>query len=173
MSWDIFIYSQDPRQLNAGAKVPPLGDAADVRAKISKSLPAVDWKDPAWGVLEGKGWSIEFYHQTNGVADSLMLLVRGGGEPVPAICQLCKENGWVALDSSTGQLMDLNAAPSKSWEQFQKYRDQVTGSAQPPLPPRKPNIIREQFGLFLFADLSIIALVLYLMWKRSGAPRAP
>ena len=172
MSWDIFIFSQDPRQSNAGAKVPPLGDAADVRARISKSLPGVDWKDPAWGVLEGKGWSIEFNHQTNGITDSLMLLVRGGGEPVPAICQLCKANGWVALDSSTGQLMDLNAASSKSWEQFQKYRDEVTGSTQQPLSARKLNIIRDHFGLFLFADLSIIALVLYLMWKRSGASRA-
>jgi hypothetical protein len=68
MSWDIFIFSQDPRHLAKGAKPAPLGDAAEVRAKISKSLPDVNWKDPAWGVLEGKGWSIEFNHQTNGVA---------------------------------------------------------------------------------------------------------
>jgi hypothetical protein len=91
---------------------------------------------------------------------------------VSAIRKLCQENGWVALDSSTGQLMDLNASSAKSWEQFQKYRDQVAGSVQPPPLSQKSNIIREHFGLFLFADLSLIALVLYLMWKRSDASRA-
>jgi len=130
MSWDVFLFSQDPTKLADGAKPAPLGEAEEVRAKISKSLPKVSWADPAWGILDGDGWSIEFNHQTNGITDSVALHVRGGGNPISSIVKLCKENNWVALDSSSGDLMNLDAPSSKSWSQFQAYRDKVVAKSE-------------------------------------------
>jgi hypothetical protein len=163
-SWDVFIFSTDPRHLSEGTKPPSLGDAASVRAMISQSLPTVDWKNPAWGVLEGKGWSIEFNHQTNGVADSIMLLVRGGGDPATSIVKLCKENGWVALDSSSGELLNLDAPSSKGWRQFQAYRDQIVASAVQPT--QRSNVLREHPVLFISTGLWIIVGIVYLARKR-------
>ncbi len=164
MSWDVFIFSSDPRLLSEGAKLPSLGGAGEVRNKISKSLPAVNWKDPAWGVLEGKGWSIEFNHQTNGVTDCIMLLVRGGGDPVTSIAKLCQDNGWVALDSSNGELLNLNAPSSNSWQEFQGYRDHVVASKQQPL--QRPNVSHEHPGLFLSVSTLVIIFAVYLARKR-------
>jgi hypothetical protein len=94
------IFTKDPREFLGETKPPSLGDAGDVRTKISQSLPKVDWTDPAWGILDDNGWSIEFNHQTNGATESLMLHVRGGGDPISAIVKLSKDNGWVAYDTS-------------------------------------------------------------------------
>jgi len=163
MSWDIFIFSTDPRHLSAGTKPHSLGDAADVRAKISKSLPAVNWKDPAVGVLEGKGWSIEFYHQANGATQDIMLSVRGGGDPVASIVKLCKDNGWVALDSSSGKLLNLDVPSSQSWQQFQAYRDQVVASTRE---PQRQVPHHEHPGGFLLIGLSAIIVVTYLIKRR-------
>jgi hypothetical protein len=104
---------------------PPMGQAHSVRARISESLPGVDWSDPAWGVFEGAGYSIEFNFQKDGAVDGFMLHVRGGGDPMEAIARLCATNGWVALDTSTGEFMDLQRPSRDSWESFQAFRDRA------------------------------------------------
>ncbi|HWA26186.1 MAG TPA: hypothetical protein VG734_11025 [Lacunisphaera sp.] len=129
-------------------KVPPLGDAQFVRDQISKSLPGVNWSNPAWGVLEGKGWSIEFNHQTSGPTDSVMLHVRGGGDPISAIVKLCKDNGWVAMDAQDATLIDLNKPSDKTWKEFQGYRDKLAaGISTPPPPPASTEMRAVNIGI--------------------------
>lgn len=106
-------------------RFPPIGEADIVRTEITRLLPNVDWSDPAWGILDGDGYSIEFNLQRDGVVDGFMLHVRGGGDPVSAIARLCSASGWVALDTSTGEFMDLDHPSHEGWASFQSFRDQV------------------------------------------------
>jgi hypothetical protein len=163
MSWDVMIFTKDPRTFTGDTGPPPLGDAGDVRLRIAKVFPKVDWRDPAWGVLEGRGWSIEFNHQTNGMTTSIMLHVRGGGDPLTAITSLCRSNGWVALDCSSGELIDLVAPSSKSWREFQEYRNQIGGSTQA---AQKPNFVREHPELMLSVGLLAVAVIVHMARKK-------
>jgi hypothetical protein len=132
MSWDVMILNADgtPRstaEMPKDWRPKTMGDMETVRAMINGTLPGIDWTDPAWGHLLGDGYSIAFNYQTAGEVDSFMLHIRGGGDPVSAIVRLCKSNGWVALDASTGNLMDLDAPSRESWTRFQAYRDRILG----------------------------------------------
>jgi hypothetical protein len=127
MSWDVLILNRDgtPPSL---VDVPdewmpkPMGDAAAVRAGISAVLP-VDWSGPNWGLYRADDFSIEFNVNTTGLVDGVTLHIRGAGDPLPTIVGLCSANGWVALDYSTGQLMDLVNPSRESWLAFQRFRD--------------------------------------------------
>ena len=165
MSWDVMIFAVDPQKFKGNDKMPPLGDAAAVRQSVANSLPDVDWKDPAWGILEGKGWIIEFNQNATGKIDSIMLHVRGGGDPLNAIVKLCKENGWVAYDTGSDELINLSAPSTKSWEEFQAFRDKAVAHVgqNPPGGTEKQGhpLIYGTFGtLFLF-------VVFYLLFRKS------
>jgi hypothetical protein len=164
MSWDIMILTKDPREFSGDTKPPPLGGAGEVRTKISKSLPKVDWTDPAWGVLDGNGWSIEFNHETNGITDSIMLHLRGGSDPIVAIVKLCKDNGWVAYDTSADGLLDLAAPSAKSCQEFQAFRDKVIASTEQP--PARPSLIRQHPVAFTSVGLLLIIIVGSLVVRR-------
>jgi hypothetical protein len=133
MSWDVMIFnSEEPPPLNG--EVPSdftsisLGDADEVRARISKSLPEVDWSDPAWGQLIHSDFIIEFNFQADGDVEGFLLHVRGGGNPLIPICKVCSENGWYPLDTSTGLFINVDDPSYQGWEGFQQYRDRVIGS---------------------------------------------
>jgi len=125
MSWDVQLL----RPAAAGAPDAPLGPAEEVRASISAIHPAVDWSDPAWGVLEGKDWSIELNTGADPVITSIMLHVRGSGDPVSAIAALCKGTGWSAFDLATGELLDPDKPSADGWADFQGFRGQLLAAA--------------------------------------------
>lgn len=135
MSWDVMIHRFDgppPRveDIADDHEFLPLGEAPNVRRRISDALPAVDWGDPAWGVLEGDGFSIEFNFQAHGPVTGFMLHVRGGGDPITPIVAMCKLNGWAALDTSSGEFLDLAKPSVDGWESFQGFRDQIIGGIE-------------------------------------------
>ncbi|MGD9127150.1 MAG: hypothetical protein PVH19_07195 [Planctomycetia bacterium] len=130
MSWDVLLFNfeGDPpnfEEVPDDFRPPSMGDAQAVREAIDKVVPNVDWSDPAWGIVEGNGWSIEFNHQENGDTDQVMLHVRGGGNPITTIVNLCKANNWSAFDLSTGEFIDLSTPSEDGWVGFQAYRDKV------------------------------------------------
>ena len=132
MSWDvmIFAFESPPPPMDEWTDdfhPPSMGKATQIREQISHSLPQVDWSDPSWGHLAGGGYSIEFSLLKEDAIEGFMLHVRGGGNPLEAICKLCRENGWYALDCSTGDFIDLDAPSKKGWKGFQRYRDRVIG----------------------------------------------
>ena len=58
MSWDVMIHRFEgppPRveDIVDDHLFLPLGDAAEVRSRVSSVLPGVDWTDPAWGIFGG------------------------------------------------------------------------------------------------------------------------
>jgi hypothetical protein len=126
MSWDVMIFSRrfDPDE-GPPEPLAPLGDGDEVRQRISRSLPAVDWSDPSWGVLDGEGWSIEFNLDEEDPISAMMLHVRGGGDPVAAVAKLCADQGWQALDTVTDHWLDPGNPSREGWSEFQDFRGKV------------------------------------------------
>ena len=135
MSWDVYVLKFDGKpsvdaMLAEGFSPLPLGTSEEVRRKISASFPAVDWTTPAWGDLDEAGYSIEFPILGEPI-DSLILIVRGGGNPVPAITRFCSVNGWSAYDMGAGDFLGGDDPSRQSWRDWQAYRDQGVGLSQP------------------------------------------
>ena len=135
MSWDVLIFaSKSPPppldQWSHDFSMSPLGDAAAVRQQISLSLTEVDWSDQAWGRLRTEQYSIAFNFQDSGEVEAFMLHVHGGGDPLEVIYKLCRDTGWYALDTSSGEIIDTDRPSKVGWNKFQAYRDFVIRKVQ-------------------------------------------
>jgi hypothetical protein len=130
MSWDVMLFrfaGEAPASMDDinDAQQLPLGAAADVRAGISAGLTQTSWDDPAWGIFDGDGFSIEFNVGDDDPVDSMMLHVRGGGDAVAAIMSFAAPLSWAALDCSTGEFLDPAAPSERGWKDFQAFRDKI------------------------------------------------
>jgi len=130
MSWDILFYAANEppppvAQMPGDWKGQPLGSLKDVRAKISSSLPTVDWSDPTWGIFEGVGYSYEFNVGKKEPCDSFGVHIRGTGDAVGPLVKLAQSCGWYVLDISQGEWLHHCASEQAGWERFQAYRDQA------------------------------------------------
>ena len=153
MSWDLVVHS------SSGT----LGSVADVRRKVDASIGGISWDDAAHGVVQQGGYAIEFSLIAENQSDdedeedtdvdleqddeedqpldpaapvsSLMLSVRGTGEPLPVIVQLCKQNGWLLTDVDEDERIDLDHPSDRSWREFQRFRgsaaESLGGAAKP------------------------------------------
>jgi hypothetical protein len=185
MSWDVVIFNFGGHPPPSGEvnfeamgetmkSKQPLGRADDVRKTVTTHLPDVDWSDPDWGLLRGDGYSIEFSVRDEDVTETMMLYVRGGGDPVSAIAKLCKAAGWSALDTSTNQWLDPDNPSGEGWEGFQRYRDQVVAHPLPPAdcPECKRKLSREQ-GRCLYCGWSTETALQPSAPPRPRAPETP
>lgn len=128
MSWDVvFLNVADtppPMEQMPDDWVPdPLGSADEVRAKISRVLPSVDWSDPTTGIYESEGYSFEFNINDDPV-ESLLVFVRGKGDAVADLIKLGESCRWYILDGSQGEWLHQLPDPYESWEGFQALGDQ-------------------------------------------------
>lgn len=103
---------------------PFLGSAAEIRETISRVWPDTDWSDPAWGWFDSPELATEINFQPDGEVQEFMLHVRGGTDPVPAILRLATKVGAIALDTSTGERLALDTAPS-GYPAWVRFRDRV------------------------------------------------
>lgn len=106
-------------------KPEPLGDADILRRELSAFFGGISWDDPAWGVLQGDGFSFEFNFTESRHVDVFTLHVRGGGDAVTPIVEMCRHFGWQAIDYSTGEFINLDSPSTESWQRFQEYRSRV------------------------------------------------
>jgi hypothetical protein len=131
MSWDVMVLNlggePPPEDAAEAEPVGPLGTAAQVRRRIAKHLPGVDWSEPSWGVYEGDGFTIEFNAEDDDPLDSLMLHVRGEGDAIAALLRFASPNGWALLDCTTSEFLDPENPSAAGWEGFQAYRDRAIG----------------------------------------------
>ena len=102
-----------------------LGSQTEVRGKISRVLPEVDWSDPSWGIFDGDGFSFEFNVGGEDPSDGFMIHVRGGGAAVTQLLKLAASTGWYLLDCSQGEWLHHCKDPEAGWTGFQAYREQV------------------------------------------------
>ncbi|WP_431032950.1 hypothetical protein ACQYWQ_06535 [Streptomyces sp. P6-2-1] len=134
MSWDVLVL-RPPDGCAALEELPqdatglPLGPRADVLTALAGAVPDADLSDPAWGVLEGPGWSIELNIGSDEPVGTVMLHVRGGGDDVlPVVLRIADALGARALDTGDGTLM--GPGDTTGWHAFQEYRDHLTGAAR-------------------------------------------
>lgn len=132
MSWDVLLMrSPDDATSVDGLSeddTPPIGPVAEVLHRIRTAFPDADLSDPTWGVLEDAedGWSMELGIGSADPVASIMLHIRGGGDPVTTALRLARLLDCRALDCSDGEFF-ADDGGGGSWEEFQAYRDQVTG----------------------------------------------
>lgn len=127
MSWDVILIKErfDWDADNSGYKPPLLGNRDEIITSLKSIFPNIDYTDKSWGLLSETEYSIEFNTGSGENVDSIMLHIRGGGNPVNAIKLIMKEMGWEALDCSTSEFIDLEKDNPESWTEFQKFRDNV------------------------------------------------
>jgi hypothetical protein len=167
MSWDVMLFKfegepPDFNDLPEDYEPPVMGDAQEIRDKISSVLPDVDWSRPDWGVLINDAFSIEFNLQESGDVNVFTLHIRGGGDPLSVIVELCKAHNWSAFDSGTGEYVDLENPSSEGFLGFQGYRDQVIGQDSHQIQTRTSykRYAVEGFGIIL------ILLALFLLLRK-------
>ncbi|MEU6440937.1 hypothetical protein [Streptomyces sp. NPDC047046] len=131
MSWDVLVLRLPEgrarvEDLPEGPAELPLGPRADVLAALAAAVPDADLSDPAWGELEGPGWSIEMDIGDKEPVDAVMLHVRGGGDDVlPVVLRIAEALGARAWDTAGGML--TGPGDTSGWHAFQEFRDHLTG----------------------------------------------
>lgn len=127
MSWDIYIMNF-PSSVKRISDIPddfepvPLGERADLIRQIRNVLPDADFFHPEWGDFVRDGCSIEFNMGFETVCSSIMLHVRGGGDPASLIAALLDRMKLRAIDCQTGEFFDFEQAKT-SFGSWQLYRD--------------------------------------------------
>lgn len=119
MSWDVVIHTE--------GDIAPLGTSGEVRNAVSGTLPSVRWSDDHWGSVTDGELSLEFNLGSEEPVGSMMIHVRGAGDPMPGIVDLCKAQGWAATDLTTGEEIDLLNPSSEGWSSFVAFRSEVVG----------------------------------------------
>ncbi|HSP17510.1 MAG TPA: hypothetical protein VLV78_22385 [Thermoanaerobaculia bacterium] len=115
MSWDIFI-QQFPDGARTVSEIPdtftagPIGRRSDLIAKIRSVLPDADFTDPAWGVLDGHDYTIEFGLGDEDPLYGITLHVRGSDAVLPSVTKVIDALGLRAIDSWTGEFFDPGVA---------------------------------------------------------------
>ena len=127
MSWDVLLLKEKCDLNDKDVDVPPLGNRDEIIRTLTALMADLDYSDPTWGILESDEFSIEFNTGREELVDSIMLHIRGGGDPLIIIKLICDHTGWGAFDTSTSDFMDTDKLSPESWLAFQKFRDRVIG----------------------------------------------
>jgi hypothetical protein len=128
MSWDVLlINSKTPVNIES-EDTPDFLSRTDFIKKVTQILPATDWSDPSFGILDSD-WAVIEFNTGNeeNIGWSVMLQVYGGEDPVEAIVELCKQHHWQAYDMSTESYIDLNNPSRESWNKFDQSRGNLEG----------------------------------------------
>jgi hypothetical protein len=133
MSWDIFI--QDiPASARTVRDIPddfepgPLGQRSQLVERILQVAPTTTFRDPAWGVFEGSGFSVEFSLGDDDTARCVALHVRGDNPAaVGLVADLITRFGWRALDPGSESGIFDPVLAADSFDKWRRYRNEVLG----------------------------------------------
>lgn len=125
MSWDVVLLKIKIDFKEFEGEIPPLGERNVIVGELTALLPELDYSDKSWGIYDNESLSIEFNTGDDEILASIMLHIRGGGDPHVILKAICEKMEWYALDSSTGEFMDFENVSKESWEEFQRYRDKI------------------------------------------------
>lgn len=123
MSWDVAIVKikgpfRPIAEVDDGDYASIGSHTAVVRA-IRAEFPTAEWsKDKTHATFDGGDFSIEFDLSSVEDANTVVLNVRGGGDPIPTILKLTQANGWAAVDCSTSEFIDPANPSYEGWEGY-------------------------------------------------------
>jgi hypothetical protein len=133
MSWDAVLLRVKggvrPMEEIEDGDYLPLGSRGDVVAAIRAAFPAGKWEAGSQLLFTDGDLSIEFAPSGKGEVDSVVVEVRGEGDPITPLMELASRNGWVVLDASTSELIDPD---EPSDEGYGGYRRLVRGEGKAP-----------------------------------------
>jgi len=129
MSWDVF--AQDlpadartvddiPRDFVPGS----IGARSEIIRKIKEVVPFADFSNPAWGNIEGEGFSIEVSTSDDEEVECVAFFVRGNDRAAGVISEILTKLNLRGLDSGTGDFFDHERA-SEGLKRWRQYRDAV------------------------------------------------
>lgn len=135
MSWDVALVrvfrSADDLSARSKEVQELLGTHDEVIAALRTALPEIDLSDPAWGVLDGEDFSIEFdIGERKRPVESIVLHVRGSERALHPIRRLCVSTGWHPIDLSCNRLIDFDRTPS-GLEEWQRHLNPIAGEWPP------------------------------------------
>lgn len=123
MSWNLIILPGDD------ADDATIGEAADVKARLDRLMPGIDWSTPEAGQFAGDGFHIEIGLQASGDVGSFTLHITGQGEPVALVVKLSRDNGWAVFDAVAGEYLDVDNPSDRGWA---GYHAHIAGKVVPP-----------------------------------------
>lgn len=132
MSWDLIVFAADtPMEADSdgvatfadGWTSSDIGTLLEVQRSISSAFPEVDWSAPAWGLLIGNSFSLEFSLGSEKQINTFSIHARG--EATPAVMEIVAATGWKILDVSTTTWLNNSSDPDEGRKQFQGYLDTV------------------------------------------------
>jgi hypothetical protein len=134
MSWDVLLMHV-PSNVDSIHELPEnfsseLGPRQEIVDILTRVFPNLDFSDPTWGHLRGRGFSIEFSIGEDTVIETIMLHVRGNDDAINSIQLLCEETGWRAFDTTIGEFINFNESPAAGLQQWRAFRDQVMASLE-------------------------------------------
>ncbi len=130
LSWDVFLYSEDPRPCSKDAHPPPLGTEAEIRARLAATLPDLEWMDENRGRCEIPEGILDLSYDAEQQGIIFILVeLRGGPGVLAATVQLCRDHGWVAWRCDSRTLLNLASPANPSWEEYQTERARARTSS--------------------------------------------
>ncbi len=90
----------------------PPGSIDAVRDAIKSAFPSAKWSSPNGAILSGDGFTITF--NLDGVvrSNTILLNVHGQAAAIPHILHLTETAGWLAVDCSEGEFLELRQVKS-------------------------------------------------------------
>jgi hypothetical protein len=128
MSWEVLLFKSahsSTSEMPNDFRPDPIGSLEEVRKSLHDALPDIDFGDPSWGVLDGRGWSIEFSIGRNEPVESVTLHVRGSDDAISAIRAAAEALRARVLDFSTAEFLSFDADPAAGLRKWRAFRDRA------------------------------------------------
>ena len=120
---------KDISEIPKDYRLPPLGQRADIIAKISALYPQANFGDPSWGTLRLPGVSIEFsLGDDDEEIDHFAMHVRGGDPAPHVVAHILRElgTGAVCSGSESGLFEYDPVTGSKAFDSWRGYAGHVS-----------------------------------------------
>jgi len=134
MSWDIFVQDipsdvkqiSDMRERHGDFKPSPIGARSEIIKKIKEVVPEADFSNPAWGIIDGEGFSIEANMGDAEECRAFTLHVRGGDAAAFVVCDILQMLNLRAFDpSSRTGLFETGVDVVAGLLRWRRYRSDV------------------------------------------------
>lgn len=126
MSWDVFLFTEDPRPYPKGTSPPPVGTDAGVRAILAAAFPELEWPHDSIARCEASdGYLNLSFHEEEGGVKFILAEVHGGEGTLAELVRFCRAHGWVAWQSDNLPLLNLDSPLTPAWQAYQAGRAQT------------------------------------------------